>query len=69
MPITLPTLKTDVGECLRLWTRYPQVLQDSDLTHRSKTNRRPEVAHDKAAIIISYTGKCKTNFGYLTKML
>ena len=43
------------------------MIHDSTLTCRIKTKRRSEVAHDKAAIIISYTGKCKTCSGHLTK--
>ena len=43
------------------------MLYDIDLTYRSKTKRRPEVPHEMAAINISYTGKCKTRSGHLTK--
>ena len=43
------------------------MLYDSDPTYRSKTKIRPEVPHKKAAINISYTGKCWTLSGHLTK--
>ena len=50
---------------LRVWTWYLQVLYDLDLTDWSMMKSRSEVAHDKTAIIVSYTGKCKTCSAHL----